>query len=75
MNVIKIDISKNNDGGRFSKVYFAHGSHGSHGFFYNEIFEHESHELHEYFIAHGSHSHGFLFAALRSRFLNTNSTN
>ena len=44
MNVIKIDISKNNDGGRFSKVYFAHGSHGS---------------------------HGFLFAALRSRFLNT----
>ena len=26
MNVIKIDISKNNDGGRFSKVYFAHGS-------------------------------------------------
>ena len=27
MNVIKIDISKNNDGGRFSKVYFAHGSH------------------------------------------------
>ena len=52
MNVIKIDISKNNDGGRFSKVYFAHGSHGSHGFFYNEIFEHESHELHEYFIAH-----------------------
>ena len=33
MNVIKIDISKNNDGGRFSKVYFAHGSHGSHGFF------------------------------------------
>ena len=40
--------------------------------FYNEIFEHESHELNEYFIAHGSHgSHGFLFAALRSRFLNT----
>ena len=33
MNVIKIDISKNNDGGRFSKVYFAHGSHGSHGSF------------------------------------------
>ena len=23
---------------------------------YNEIFEHESHELHEYFIAHGSHT-------------------
>ena len=42
MNVIKIDISKNNDGGRFSKVYFAHGSHffkahgshRSHGFAY-----------------------------------------
>ena len=30
MNVIKIDISKNNDGGRFSKVYFAHGSHTDH---------------------------------------------
>ena len=45
MNVIKIDISKNNDGGRFSKVYFAHGSHTR--IFYNEIFEHESHELNE----------------------------
>ena len=33
--------------------------------FYNEIFEHESHELHEYFIAHGSHTR-ILFAALRS---------
>ena len=33
--------------------------------FYNEIFEHESHELNEYFIAHGSHgSHGSLPAAI-----------
>ena len=31
MNVIKIDISKNNDGGK-AKAYSAHGSH-SHGFF------------------------------------------
>ena len=35
-------------------------------------FEHESHELNEYFIAHGSHgSHGYF----TTRFLNTNRTN
>ena len=33
----------------------------------SQIFEHESHELNEYFIAHGSHSHGFFTTS----FLNT----
>ena len=44
MNVIKIDISKNNDGGRFSKakVYSAHGSHSDHtDFLTRDFFEHE----------------------------------
>ena len=55
-----------------SLFYFAHGSHGSHGFSYTRFFEHESHELNEYFIAHGSHgSHGFL----TRDFLNTNRMN
>ena len=46
--------------------------------FYTRFFEHESHELNEYFctrISHTDLTHGFLFAALRSRFLNTNRTN
>ena len=55
MNVIKIDISKNNDGGRFSKVYFAHGSHGSHGSFTRD-FLNTNHTNHTNIFAHGSHT-------------------